>query len=128
MPDIGYYDSMMTYRALRLAAWLVLAFVIFATVSPIGLRPHDVLPVDLDRALAFTLMAVLFATAYPRHGLLVGFLIIAGAFAIEALQYLSPSRDPHLADAMVKAVGACVGVLTGMLLNGAIRTLNIERS
>ena len=104
---------MMTSRIFKLAAWLALAAVIFATASPIGLRPHDMLPVNVDRALAFTVMTALFVMAYPRHWLPVAALLIAGAFGIEMLQLLSPTRHSHLFDANIKAAGAAIGVVIG---------------
>lgn len=100
-----------------LLAWLVLAVIIFVTVCPIGLRPHDFLPVNDDRALAFSLLAGLFVVAYPRHWIVAALAIILGAGAIEALQLLSPSRHARIDDAMVKAVGACVGVFAGYAFN-----------
>lgn len=112
-----YCDGMMTRRFICLLAWMLLAFILFATVSPITSRPHDFLPVQLDRALAFTLMAGGFIVAYPRHWVTVAALGIASAFAIETLQYLSSTRHAHLADAEVKAVGAAVGVLLGLAAN-----------
>lgn len=114
----------MSDRLCKLLAWAALAFVIFATVSPIELRPHDVLPVNLDRALAFAVLCALFVMAYPRHFMLVAAIIIVGAFAIEFLQYLEPSRHPRLHDAIIKAVGAAIGMLGGWLINRyrAVRT------
>ncbi|WP_294643282.1 VanZ family protein [uncultured Aureimonas sp.] len=106
----------MTQRILRLAAWLALAAILFVTVSPIGLRPHDVMPVDLDRALAFVVMTALFALAYPKRWLAVGLTIIVGAFAIELLQELSPTRHARLDDALVKAGGAFVGLCLARLV------------
>ena len=108
-----YDDSMMTQKIARTAAWSCLAFIIFVTVSPIGLRPHDVLPVDADRALAFALMAMLFVIAYPRKILLCGLLVVLGAGAIEFLQLLSPTRHAHFDDAAIKAAGAFFGVFLG---------------
>lgn len=108
---------MMTTKIFKLAAWLSLAAVAFATASPIGLRPHDVLPVNIDRALAFTVMAALFVMAYPRHWMIAAALLIAGAFGIELLQLLSPTRHAHLFDANVKAAGAAVGVIIGRAWN-----------
>lgn len=106
----------MTQRILRLAAWLALAAILFVTVLPIGLRPHDVMPVDLDRALAFGVMTALFALAYPGRWLAVGLTIIVGAFAIEFLQELSPTRHARLDDAIVKAGGALVGLCLARLV------------
>lgn len=106
---------------LRAAAWLCLGFIVFVTVAPIGLRPHDALPVNLDRALAFGLMSGLFVLAYPRHWKAVLLLSVAGAGMIEALQYLSPTRHAHLADALVKGGGALAGGGLMALVNLLLR-------
>ncbi len=98
-------------------AWLLLAAIIFVTVSPIGLRPHTITSVNLDRALAYLVVGLAFAVAYPRHWLAVAALLVVGAVGIELLQYLSPTRHARMHDAAVKAVGACLGVLIGMLVN-----------
>lgn len=103
----------MTRHFLKLAPWACLAAIIFVTVSPISLRPGDILPVDLDRALAFTLLGALFVFAYPRHILLCTVLLVLGAGLIETLQLLSPTRHAHWEDAAVKAVGVIAGVLIG---------------
>jgi VanZ family protein len=95
----------------------LLAFIIFATVSPIRDRPHDYLPVQIDRALAFFLLSALFVVASPHRWRIVGILCIGSAFVIEDLQYLSPTRDPDIADAAVKAAGALLGVAAGHLAN-----------
>ncbi|TRL41958.1 VanZ family protein [Rhizobium straminoryzae] len=104
-------DVMMSPRPFRFLAWLSLAAIVFVTVSPIGLRPHDPLPVNLDRALAFAVMAFLFVMAYPRRPLVLLVLLVASAGAIEALQLLAPTRHAHLLDASVKGMGAACGAL-----------------
>lgn len=101
----------------RPAAWLLLAFIIFATVCPIDLRPHDVLPVQVDRAFAFLLMSGAFVVAYPRHWLRVAVSCVLAAFLIEALQFLSATRHPEVLDATVKATGAAIGALLGVIFN-----------
>ena len=107
----------MMFRAqFRILAWLALSAIVFVTVSPIGLRPHDYLSVDLDRALAFAVMAMLFVLAYPRHVLLISILLVIGAGGIETLQLLSPPRHAHMADAAVKATGAALGASAGWIL------------
>ncbi len=107
------HDSMMTSRLLRPLAWLLLAAIIFVTVSPIDLRPHTITTVDGDRALAYVVAGFVFAIAYPRHWKLVALLLIFGALAIEFLQYLSPTRHARLHDVVVKAAGATLGILAG---------------
>lgn len=98
-------------------AWLLLAAIIFVTVSPIGLRPHTITSVNIDRALAYLVVGLAFALAYPRHWIMVAVLLIAGALFIEYLQYLSPTRHARLQDAGVKAVGGTIGVLAGSIFN-----------
>lgn len=101
----------------RPLAWLLLAFIIFVTVSPIGLRPDTVTTVDTDRAAAYLLAGLAFALAYPRQWKTVAVLLIAGAVAIEYLQYLAPTRHPRLHDAAIKAMGAALGLLAGWVIN-----------
>jgi VanZ family protein len=108
---------MISSKSAKPVAWLLLAAIIFVTLSPIGLRPHTVTSVNLDRALAYLLVGFMFAVAYPRRWLAVAVLLIFGALAIEYLQYLSPTRHARLHDAGVKIVGASVGVFAGCLLN-----------
>jgi len=108
-------------RLLKIAAWLSLATILFVTVSPIGMRPHDVTSVRDDRALAFTTMALLFVVAYPRRFWACAVLVILGAAGIELLQYLSPTRHARLEDAAVKAVGAAIGVGLGFAANWILR-------
>jgi peptidoglycan/LPS O-acetylase OafA/YrhL len=117
MRDGGEYDGAMTLRSAKLLAWLILAFILFATVAPIGLRPHTVTSVDLDRAGAYLLAGLVFALAYPKQWKTVAALLVLGALAIEYLQYLSPTRHPRLHDGAVKALGASLGLISGWAIN-----------
>ena len=103
----------------RIAAWLGFAAMLFVTLSPIEMRPGDIFNVDVDRALAFGLLAAMFMVAYPRHALFVGGMIVLSAGAIELLQALSPTRHARLDDAIIKGSGA----LGGMLVAEAYTTL-----
>ncbi len=58
-------------------------------------------------------MGLLFGLGYPRRWLLTICMVSAGAFAIEALQFLTPDRHPALADAFVKTGGGAIGILVG---------------
>lgn len=117
------YDNQMTTRLFKILPWLALAAIIFATISPIRLRPHDIASVDVDRAGAFAVMALLFVLAYPRQWIVCAVLLILGAGGIELLQYLSPTRHAHLEDATVKAAGAAIGCLVGWTINQIISRL-----
>jgi VanZ like family len=58
-------------------------------------------------------MGLLFGLAYSRRWLLTICLVAAGAFSIEALQFLTPDRHPVLEDAFVKMGGGTIGILVG---------------
>lgn len=110
----------------QIAAWSALAAIVVMTVSPIQMRPGDLLSVDSDRALAFTFMASAFMIAYPRHAILVGLLVVASAGLTELLQMLSPSRHARLDDALIKTAGAVAGMLLAFLYN-ALREMRHDR-
>lgn len=102
---------MMTSRLPKYIAWSVLLLIVIVTICPIGLRPHTLTTVGLDRAVVFALCSAAFVSAYPRHWLAIIATGTVAAFGIEALQFLSPTRHPHMADAAVKAAGAIAGGL-----------------
>ena len=61
-------------------------------------------------------MGLLFGLGYSRRWLLALCLMIAGGFAIEALQYLTPDRHAALADALVKVCAGSIGIIAGFAL------------
>jgi hypothetical protein len=108
----------MKHAPQKIFAWSVLAFILFATLSPIQMRPGDIFSVDLDRALAFGLLSAVFMIAYPKQAMIVGILVVLSAGLIEGLQLLSPTRHARLDDALVKAGGALVGMCIALIHNG----------
>lgn len=105
----------MTRQFFKILSWLLVAAIVFVTISPIGLRPHTMTTVSLDRAAAFALVGFAFALAYPRRWFTLGLFLLAAAFGIELLQYVSPTRHPQFSDALVKAAGAMVGLAAGKI-------------
>jgi VanZ family protein len=102
---------------LRVIAWLLLAGLIFATLSPIDLRPVTPLPVQLERSLAVAVIGFVFAIAYPRHIWLAAALVLGAIVLLEMLQLVTPTRHGRITDAAVKVAGACVGLLAGWLIS-----------
>ena len=43
-------------------------------------------------------------------------MVTVDAFAIEALQFFMPNRDPGLADAFIKTYGGTIGILAALSL------------
>jgi hypothetical protein len=106
--------SSQRFRAIcKAAAWLLLIAIIAVTVSPIRERPLSAFAPGFERAGAFLTMGLLFGLGYSRRWLLTICMVFAGAFAIEALQFLTPDRHPALADAFVKTGGGTIGILVG---------------
>ncbi|WP_454702068.1 antibiotic resistance protein VanZ [Agrobacterium burrii] len=114
---------MMTNRLPKCIAWSVLLLIVIVTICPIGFRPHTLTTVGIDRAAAFAFCSAAFVFAYPRHWLAVIVAGVTAAFGIEAMQFLSPTRHPHLMDVVVKAAGAIAGglfTITCLLFRGRL--------
>jgi hypothetical protein len=102
---------------LRIVAWLLLAGLVVVTIGPIGWRPVSPLPTQLERALALSIIGFVFAVAYPRHIVLIAVLVLGTTAILEPLQVFEPSRHGRIVDALVKLVGACVGLAAGYIFN-----------
>jgi apolipoprotein N-acyltransferase len=106
----------MSRKIIIAVAWASLAFIVFATLSPIGLRPH-LASVSLERFGAFALAGLLFGLAYPNRFWLVLTIVLGAAFVLESMQFLTPDRHGEVRDAMVKFVGGTFGVSLSLLFN-----------
>ena len=92
-----------------LAGWVALAFIAYATLSPIKDRPV-IAGVQFEHFAAFALLGLAFALGYPRRTVLIVGIVIGSAFTLEALQLLTPDRHGRLLDALVKAAGGLSGI------------------
>jgi VanZ family protein len=101
---------------LRVLAWLLLAGLIFVTLSPINLRPISLLPTQLERAMALAIVGCAFALAYPRRLPVVIVLVLGSTLLLELFQLLAPSRHGRVIDVAVKLVGGGFGIVVGTLL------------
>ncbi len=98
----------------------MLAFIVYATLSPIKDRPV-VAGAQFEHLAAFAVVGLAFSLAYPRRLLLVAAIILISAFGLEALQFLTPDRHARLLDALMKAVGGACGIGVGQLAQLALR-------
>ena len=78
--------------ALRLLAWLLLAALIFVTLSPINLRPVSPLPTQLERAIAPAIVGFVFAIAYPKHLWAIALVVIGSTCCSKSCNSSNP-RD-----------------------------------
>lgn len=106
-------------RLSRLASILLLVFIAFATLSPIGLRPH-LGDSNVERAAAYLLLGIAFALSFPRHATRAAFFVVGVAAMLEALQLIDPGRHGRFEDMAIKAVAGLIGVAT-VVLAGKLR-------
>ena len=116
----------MIQRVFVIAGWLTLAFIVYATLSPIDARPVVASP-QFEHFAAFALMGVAFGLAYPNRLFLVVAIVVGSAFVLEALQLLTPDRHGRLLDALVKAAGGICGIGIAQLVPLFLRT-QIDRT
>jgi VanZ family protein len=102
---------------------LLLAGLIFVTLSPINLRPISPLPTQLERAIALAVVGFAFALAYPRHLWVVALLVLGSTVLLEFLQLVQPSRHGRVIDVMVKLVGGGFGLAAGTILTRLTRKI-----
>jgi hypothetical protein len=103
------YQATMIQKVSTIAGWLALAFIAYVTLSPIDARPVIAGP-QFERFAAFAVVGLMLGLAYPRRISFVVAIVAGSAFALEALQLLTPDRHGHLLDAAVKAAGGVCGI------------------
>lgn len=121
----GILSPLALRRLGRILGVLCVAFIAFATLSPIDLRPQ-IGGQSFEHLLAFFALATLLGVGYPRHLLAVLLAVGLFAFAVEFLQVLVPGRHGRLADAGMKIVGSLLGLVAAALVDRLVRALSAE--
>src|SRR5664280_1673382 len=112
---------MMLQKLSAIAGWLALAFIVYATLSPINDRPV-LAPPHVEHFAAFALLGLAFSLAYPSRVILVVAIVVGSAFGLEAMQLLTPDRHGRLLDALMKATGGVGGISVARLDSLLLRT------
>ena len=108
-------------KILSITAWAVLAFIAFASLSPLDLRPQltkteSALVVMIEHVGAFGVLGILFFVSYPDRPRVVCLVVFGSAIAFELAEILLPDRHARLVDALEKIVGGGAGILLGVAL------------
>jgi VanZ family protein len=105
-------------KLIAAAAWALLIFIIYATLSSIEARPeltgpglHKFLFTIVERFGAYAVLGFLFYCAYPRHTAVVCLVVFGSAIVLELLQIFIPDRDARVIDALEKLAGGAVGIV-----------------
>jgi hypothetical protein len=103
-------------QALKATAWILLLAIFILTDGPLGLRPTFGHP-NAERLLGLAVLGFTFSLAYP-HRLLVVLILLAGAICgFEYVQHFVNYRHGTAHDALIKLVGAFVGVGGGIFVS-----------
>jgi Na+/H+ antiporter NhaA len=96
-------------KIVRALAFVVLAVIVFSTLSPASLRPgtgHVIFERWASFALFGTFLGLSFPRAIGRGAIFVLFLVVG----LELLQELVPGRHGEIEDALIKSAGALAGL------------------
>jgi len=106
------FQSRLSWRAsAALIGWAAVALVVFATLSPIGDRPHLLhFGPQIERFGAYLVAAAALATAYPARKGVILLCIVVGAAGLELAQHFEASRHARALDALVKIAGGLTGL------------------
>ena len=107
--------------AFTIAAWASLLAIAIVTVGPISVRPQTSFSPDLERIVAWTCVAGLFAIAYRTRTISILICLVGAAAVFELAQLHALGRHGQMTDFLFKASG----VLLGM---GAVRGMRALRS
>jgi VanZ family protein len=103
----------MVQKFVTVAAWLVLCFIAYATLSSIQARPTLPIPSSFEHLAAFAVLGIFFCLAYPRHMALVCLIVLGSAVVLELSQLLIAGRHGRVQDAIEKLAGGATGILLG---------------
>ena|ERR1700722_17922193 len=103
----------MIQKLVAIAAWAVLCFVAYATLSPIEARPTLSTSPSFEHLVAFATLGLLFCVAYPRHTVFVCVIVLGSAVLLEVAQLITPDRHGRILDAIAKMTGGAFGIVAG---------------
>lgn len=108
----GLFDSdfAVMRRAARLASWLLLAVVVFFSLSPASLRPMTPLGHTGEHILVHVLLGLAFGIGYAKRWWLLALGLVALTGTIEIAQLFAPGRHARLRDFLIDAGAACLGI------------------
>lgn len=105
----------MPHKLSAAVAWASLAFIAYATLSPIYDRPQLSSSADIEHVAAFAFFGFAFCTAYRKRLKFVCSVVPGSAVVLEFLQTLTPDRHGTLLDASEKIIGGLLGIFLAIV-------------
>ena len=94
----------------RVVGWLLLAVIVFLTLSPASYRPVTQAGHNLEHFLIHLVLGITFGIGYARRWWLLTLGLVGFTAAVEFAQLFVPGRHARLKDLVIDAGAACLGV------------------
>ena len=108
----------------KVAAWALLAFIVYATFSSVADRPTVSQSTSVEHVAPFAALGLVFFVGYPGRLLAVCAIVLGGAVLLEVAQQFTPDRHGRILDAAQKFVGGGLGIFAGQITHYLIGRLN----
>jgi VanZ family protein len=112
----------------KVAGWLLLAVIIFLTLSPPSYRPVTKVGHNFEHLLIHLALGVTFGIGYARRWWPVALGLVALTAAVELAQLFVPGRHARLKDFVIDAGAVCLGVAIVWAMDVAASLLKPGRS
>jgi VanZ family protein len=109
-------------KVLKPTSWALILGLVIVTVVPASDRPMTGLSHHFEHFIAFALVGLTFGMAYTRHLPTILLSAIIFTLALELCQIPLATRHARLADFVVDAAAACLGILAGRFCRILIET------
>src|SRR5262245_29440094 len=93
----------------RIAGWLLLAAIVFFSLSPAYYRPITPLGHTREHVLIHVFLGLAFGIGYAKRWWLMALALVALTGAIELAQLFVPGRHARLRDFLIDAGAVCLG-------------------
>jgi VanZ family protein len=110
----------------RAAAWLVFVAVVFVTLGSPQYRPTTELAHDVEHALAFAVLGLLFGLGYAGNRLTIVLGAVPVIGLLEILQLWMPGRHARLEDFVVNLVTFWVAFAAVCLALAVVRSRRVK--
>jgi VanZ family protein len=109
-------------RYLKILAWVLVVGIVVVSVVPASDRPETGVKHNYEHLLAFGLVGLAFALAHSWRPMVLLSSGIAFALLVELAQVPLPTRHARIADFLVDAFGASLGITLACLVRRAYKS------
>jgi VanZ family protein len=94
----------------RVVGWLLLAVIVFLTLSPASYRPVTKIGHNLEHFFIHLVLGITFGIGYARQWWLLAMALSGLTAVVEFAQLFVPGRHARLKDLVIDAGAVCVGI------------------